>query len=230
MSRVSSLRLLRVRRGGGGLGRLSLSTHFLSFESSGDERSDKVAVFLHGLMGTKTNWRTPVRLFQQRHPDFRCIAIDSRGHGESAAVSKNEPIESNTLQSCAIDLDNFLKHMNISPSPLFGHSMVFVFLLMSLYLHDIECFLGWEGVHRLSLDENSQEREYSESYLDLGRYARRIQRYPAPLAELCLQRSRHSICSACEDTISRLGHCRAPEEGTVQSHCSLGMQQHRHGQ
>ena len=126
MSFVSSLRLLRAkRRGRGGhLGSFSFSTHLLSFESSGDERSDKVAVFLHGLMGTKKNWRTPVRLFQQRHPDFRCIAIDSRGHGDSAAVSRSAPIESHTLQNCAIDLDNFLNHMNISPSLLFGHSMV----------------------------------------------------------------------------------------------------------
>ena len=41
----------------------------------------KSAVFLHGILGTKRNFRSPVKSFINRYPEWKCIAYDHRGHG-----------------------------------------------------------------------------------------------------------------------------------------------------
>jgi pimeloyl-ACP methyl ester carboxylesterase len=36
------------------------------------------ALFLHGIMGSKINWRTPCNNFVKMHPQYRAIAVDLR--------------------------------------------------------------------------------------------------------------------------------------------------------
>ena len=99
----------------------SLSTR-LAYESMGNAKSDRVALFLHGLMGSKRNWRTPMREFLKRHPEFRCVAVDLRGHGESAPRTFGLPLESHSIHSASEDVIHFLQEMNVHPTIVFAHS------------------------------------------------------------------------------------------------------------
>ena len=56
------------------------------------------ALFLHGILGSKRNWRTPAKLLTQLSPELRVTAMDHRGHG----LSHDLPGE-NTLLSAAAD-------------------------------------------------------------------------------------------------------------------------------
>lgn len=101
--------------------RRSLSSR-LAYESMGSDKSDRVALFLHGLMGSKRNWRTPMREFLKRHPEFRCLAVDLRGHGESASRTFGLPLESHSVFSASEDVVHFLQEMNLHPTIVFAHS------------------------------------------------------------------------------------------------------------
>ena len=88
----------------------------------GNEKSDKIALFLHGLMGSKRNWRTPMREFLKRHPEFRCLAVDLRGHGESAPHTFGLPLETHSIGSTSEDVAYFLQEKNLQPTMVFAHS------------------------------------------------------------------------------------------------------------
>ena len=59
---------------------------FLALDQSKGEKFDhnnpKSAVFLHGILGTRRNFRTPVNSFVRRFPEWKCTAYDHRGHGK----------------------------------------------------------------------------------------------------------------------------------------------------
>lgn len=44
---------------------------------------EKSIVFLHGILGSKKNWRTPAREFLKLRSNYAAAAIDHVGHGES---------------------------------------------------------------------------------------------------------------------------------------------------
>lgn len=48
---------------------------------------------LHGILGNKRNWRTPMREIQKLRKDVRVIAVDLRGHGDSQAFDTPFSIE-----------------------------------------------------------------------------------------------------------------------------------------
>jgi pimeloyl-ACP methyl ester carboxylesterase len=85
---------------------------------------NKSVAFMHGILGNKRNWRTPALSFQRANPDYKCIAIDLRGHGNSNAVQWQD----NSVQNCAEDLAKFFTDDDISinhssaPNILCGHS------------------------------------------------------------------------------------------------------------
>mmetsp|Transcript_14248 Transcript_14248/g.23718 ORF Transcript_14248/g.23718 Transcript_14248/m.23718 type:complete len:342 (+) Transcript_14248:84-1109(+) len=60
------------------------------------------AVFLHGILGSRRNWRTPCKVFISKQPSFEAIAMDHRGHGTSPA--SNYLDKENTVHSCAMDV------------------------------------------------------------------------------------------------------------------------------
>ena len=63
-----------------------------------------------------------MREFLKRHPEFRCLALDLRGHGDSASLSSNMPLESHSIQSTAEDVSVFLSDKGIQPTIVFAHS------------------------------------------------------------------------------------------------------------
>lgn len=57
------------------------------------------ALFLHGILGTGSNWRTFARQWTARHPSWGAVLVDLRLHGGSTGF---EP--PHTLEACAADL------------------------------------------------------------------------------------------------------------------------------
>jgi pimeloyl-ACP methyl ester carboxylesterase len=82
-------------------------------------------VCLHGILGSKKNWRTPSNIFTKKYPQFQAITMDHRGHGSSPKVLPGE----NTVESCALDVLRTLKNGELPtifksspPTLLCGHS------------------------------------------------------------------------------------------------------------
>lgn len=65
----------------------------------------RTIVFLHGVLGTKRNWRTPANLFLKSNPGFQALAVDHRAHGGSYLVDFPS---GNTVSTCAQDLERLV--------------------------------------------------------------------------------------------------------------------------
>jgi len=101
----------------------------LSFElfksSAATAPPTKTLVCLHGILGSKKNWRTPSKIFTKEHPEFIAIAMDHRGHGASPSTLPG----ANTVASSAKDVLHTLEFkalptvfQNAPPTILCGHS------------------------------------------------------------------------------------------------------------
>jgi pimeloyl-ACP methyl ester carboxylesterase len=97
----------------------SSTSGVMSYERYGDMTSPKTAIFIHGMLGNKKNMRTPCREFIKQNPEFSCITVDLRGHGNSHDL-KGEP----NIEECAHDLQRLIQNLNISsPNMLVAHSL-----------------------------------------------------------------------------------------------------------
>lgn len=91
----------------------------LAYDYEGPKENKRVAAFMHGILGTKRNWRTPANLWRKRFPNYSCITIDHRGHGASRHVKSDQ----NNIQSCALDLiELFQKESIYPPEIILAHS------------------------------------------------------------------------------------------------------------
>ena len=89
-----------------------------------NDPKDKLIVYLHGILGSKRNWRTPCNVWVKKHPMYGAISIDHRGHGDSYNLSeRNLP---DTIENCAIDINNTLNIASENsinpPSIIIAHS------------------------------------------------------------------------------------------------------------
>lgn len=87
--------------------------------SKGDDV--KQFVMMHGILGSKRNWRTPARRLIQRL-ERRGVAaeaytVDHRGHGESHGLPPP-----NDLPACARDLHSSFEQLGVAPHVIMGHS------------------------------------------------------------------------------------------------------------
>ena len=86
----------------------------LNYEVSGQ---GEAIVFLHGMTGSTQDWRNQVALLS---PKYRVVALDQRGHGKSAAPSKEEEY---SMQIFADDVFGLLRLLDIKKCCLAGHSI-----------------------------------------------------------------------------------------------------------
>ncbi|MCY3756784.1 MAG: alpha/beta hydrolase, partial [Acidobacteria bacterium] len=73
-------------------------------------------VFLHGWMCNRTFWQRQCRQLSGRN--FRCLAVDFRGHGDSEA-----PTGGCSIEQLAADVSAMMANLGIGPAVIVGHSM-----------------------------------------------------------------------------------------------------------
>jgi len=78
---------------------------------------DVVAVFVHGILGSRGNWKGFARRFVERVPNATAILVDLRHHGESHGFA-----EPDTVVAAADDIAAVCAHLGLSPTVLIGHS------------------------------------------------------------------------------------------------------------
>jgi pimeloyl-ACP methyl ester carboxylesterase len=95
----------------------------LSYERYGSKDAPHVAIFVHGILGSKKNMRTPAREFMKLNPTYSSIVVDLRGHGASSSLLTEGD---NTIAQCAKDLKRFFEVElagNHIPDLLCAHSL-----------------------------------------------------------------------------------------------------------
>ena len=117
------------------------STSFLTHsvqKSKGAAPVDSI-VFLHGILGRRSNFRTAAVKWTKSYPNYSALLVDHRGHGENTSHSSSTHTQnnitrqeddnsSNTVQSCAFDLMNLFTKSDLlvekvtPPTILCGHS------------------------------------------------------------------------------------------------------------
>jgi esterase len=79
--------------------------------------SGPLLFLLHGVFGSRRNWRSMARNLQARHPEWTVVSVDLRHHGESAGA----PGPSD-LSAAADDLARLGAHLGRHPDVVSGHS------------------------------------------------------------------------------------------------------------
>lgn len=85
-----------------------------NYQIMGENANSKL-VFLHGLMGFGSNWKTMARHFSSK---YQILLYDQRGHGRSF-----QPTQGYKLQDYAEDLEKILNELGWQDIILVGHSM-----------------------------------------------------------------------------------------------------------
>jgi esterase len=75
-------------------------------------------LFLHGIMGTKANWRGIAKRLVEAHPELGAVLVDLRLHGDSRGFAPPH-----TLPAAAADLADFVASFPGHVSALVGHSL-----------------------------------------------------------------------------------------------------------
>ncbi|XP_018561001.1 protein ABHD11 isoform X2 [Anoplophora glabripennis] len=75
-------------------------------------------VIMHGLFGSKGNWNSLCKVYQQKtNPERKIIAIDARNHGDSPHN------DNHTYAHMAADIKALLDQLHLEKVALMGHSM-----------------------------------------------------------------------------------------------------------
>lgn len=74
-------------------------------------------LFLHGILGTRANWRGVARRFVEARPQWGAILVDLREHGDSLGVPGPH-----TLAGAAMDVIELEKSLGIPIEGALGHS------------------------------------------------------------------------------------------------------------
>jgi len=73
--------------------------------------------FLHGILGSRSNWRSIAKRLVHARPDLGAVLVDLREHGDSGS-RPGAP----TLASCAGDLDALAQELDRPVAGVLGHS------------------------------------------------------------------------------------------------------------
>jgi 2-succinyl-6-hydroxy-2,4-cyclohexadiene-1-carboxylate synthase len=86
----------------------------LNYEEAG---KGEAVVFLHGFTGSHQDWRNQIARIKG---DYRCLALDFRGHGESEAPKQEQDY---SIYHNVEDVYQLLNQLGIDRCCLVGHSM-----------------------------------------------------------------------------------------------------------
>jgi pimeloyl-ACP methyl ester carboxylesterase len=75
------------------------------------------ALVLHGILGTKSNWRAQMRRVVAQHPEWGALLVDLRNHGESRGF-----LPPHTLAAGADDLARLVASLDLRIDAVIGHS------------------------------------------------------------------------------------------------------------
>lgn len=84
---------------------------------TGPGNAPHTAWFLHGILGSGSNWRGFARRFVERNPGWSAVLVDQRNHGDSVGAPSPH-----TLSACADDLWELAGELGGPPQLLVGHS------------------------------------------------------------------------------------------------------------
>lgn len=91
---------------------MTLATTVLTARSASPTRT---MLFLHGLLGTRANWRGIARRFVEARPEWAALLVDLREHGDSLQLPGPD-----TVDRCALDLETLRAEAPIRGA--LGHS------------------------------------------------------------------------------------------------------------
>jgi len=83
----------------------------------GEPAAPKLALLLHGALGSGNNLRSLATKLGKQRPDYRFCLVDLRHHGQSLGAPPP-----NTLAACAEDLADLARALGQEPDVLLGHS------------------------------------------------------------------------------------------------------------
>jgi esterase len=83
----------------------------------GEAAATKLALLLHGALGSGNNLRSLAVKLSKLRPEYRFCLVDLRHHGESQGAPPP-----NTLDACARDLDALVARLGQEPEVIAGHS------------------------------------------------------------------------------------------------------------
>jgi esterase len=83
----------------------------------GEASAPKLALLLHGALGSGSNLRSLALKLSKLRPDYRFCLVDLRHHGDSQGAPPP-----NTLESCARDLVSLSEQLGREPEVIAGHS------------------------------------------------------------------------------------------------------------
>lgn len=101
--------------------RFLLSHDSIGLDELKTGKRTKLLVLIHGILGSKRNWRTVMKSFSVKDPQLAVLAVDLRGHGDSglnySLLPEGAPIHPsfhvNTVENCAYDLVHLLSQLDI---------------------------------------------------------------------------------------------------------------------
>ena len=85
--------------------------------SGAEHQGGGVAVFVHGILGSRGNWKGFARRFVERVPTAQAILVDLRHHGDSHGFD-----EPDSVVAAANDIAALCAHLGTPPTLLVGHS------------------------------------------------------------------------------------------------------------
>ncbi len=88
-----------------------------SIVTAGAAQPDRNMLFLHGILGTRANWRGIARRFVQARPDWGAVLVDLREHGESLGLQAPH-----TLRAAADDVLELEDRLGVPIGGALGHS------------------------------------------------------------------------------------------------------------
>jgi len=77
----------------------------------------RTAFILHGILGSRRNWRSFTRRLARTYPGWRYVTVDLRGHGDAHGLPGPH-----TVDACAADLARLAEAIGEAPRAVVGHS------------------------------------------------------------------------------------------------------------